>query len=293
MIPTVDKITVNKESFSKVFDKAVRDGKSCGPDNVSATDLLKKSVETGSFPSDWKKAKVTCVYKKGSKKCCSNYRPISLLSIPSKVVERYICSILQTHLDSFNLLSEYQWGFRKHSSTEDLLLNMTERWRHAIDNGKSVVVLFIDFQKAFDSVSHPILLRKLAACGIPGELLEYLESYLSGRKQFTVVNGEHSQLQNICYGLPQGSTLGPDCFSMNVNDMFSKVCNNDGNSEVNLFADDCKAFEIGDTVDEALSRMKSTANNVHNYSNKTSLTVHPEKCHLMILTKDKFIEPLK
>ena len=159
MIPTVDKITVNKESFSKVFDKAVRDGKSCGPDNVSATDLLKKSVETGSFPSDWKKAKVTCVYKKGSKKCCSNYRPISLLSIPSKVVERYICSILKTHLDSFNLLSEYQWGFRKHSSTEDLLLNMTERWRHAIDNGKSVVVLFIDFQKAFDSVSHPILLQ--------------------------------------------------------------------------------------------------------------------------------------
>ena len=189
----MDKIIVNKESFSKVFDKGVRDGKSCGPDNVSATDLLlhkessihvlfgvfKKSVETGSFPSDWKKAKVTCVYKKGSKKCCSNYRPISLLSIPSKVVERYICSILQTHLDSFNLLSEYQWGFRKHSSTEDLFLNMTERWRHAIDNGKSVVVLFIDFQKAFDSVSHPILLRKLGACGISGELLE---SYLSSRK---------------------------------------------------------------------------------------------------------------
>ena len=139
---------------------------------------------------------------------------------------------------------------------------MTERWRHAIDNGKSVVVLFIDFQKAFDSVSHPILLRKLAACGIPGELLEYLESYLSGRKQFTVVNGEHSQLQNICYGVPQGSILGPDCFSISVNDMSSKVCNNDWNSEEDLFADDCNAFEIGDTVDEALSRMKSTANNV-------------------------------
>ena len=245
MIPTVDKITVNKESFSKVFDKAVRDGKSCGPDNVSATDLLKKSVETGSFPSDWKKAKVTCVYKKGSKKCCSNYRPISLLSIPRKVVKRYIFSILKTHLDSFNLLSEYQWGFRKHSSTEDLLLNMTERWRHAIDNGKSVVVLFIDFQKAFDSVSHPILLRKLAACGISGELLEYLGSYLSGRKQFTVVNGEHSQLQNICYGVPQGSFLGPDCFSINVNDMSSKVCNNDGNSEVDLFADARAYYGMG------------------------------------------------
>ena len=171
--PTVDRITISKESFSKVFDKTVRAGKSCGADDVSATDLLlhkdasihglfgvfKKSVETGSFLSDWKKAKVACIYKKGSKKCCSNYRPISLLSIPSKVVERYICSILKNHLDSYNLLSEYQWSFRKQSSTEDLLLNM--RWRHAIDNGEYVVVLFIDFQKAFDSVSHPFLLKSL------------------------------------------------------------------------------------------------------------------------------------
>lgn len=75
--------------------------------------------------------------------------------------------------------------------------------------------------------------------------------------------------------------------------MHSKVCNNDENSEVDLFADDCNAFEIDDTVDEALSKIQSTANNVNNYSNKTSLTVQPEKCHLMILSKDKFIGPLK
>ena len=121
-----------------------------------------------------------------------------------------------------------------------------------------------------------------------GEILEYLESYLSGRKQTTVVNGVNSQLQNICYGVPQGSILGPDCFS--VNNMPSKVSNNDG---VDLFADDCNAFEIGDSVDEALSMIQSTATNVHNYSNKNSLTIHPEKCHLMILTRDKFIGPLK
>ena len=108
-----------------------------------------------------------------------------------------------------------------------------------------------------------------------GEILEYLESYLSGRKQTTVVNGVNSQLQNICYGVPQGSILGPDCFSVNVNDMPSKVSNNDGNSEVDFFADDCNAFEIGDSVDEALSMIQSTATNVHNYSNKNSLTIHP------------------
>ena len=139
--PTVDKITVNKESFSKVFDKTIHTGKSCGPDNVSATDLLlhkessihglfgvfKKIVETGLFPSDWKKANVACVYKKGSKKSCSSYRSISLLFIPSKVVERYISSIINNHLDSYNLPFDHQWGFRKRGSTEDLLLNMTEK----------------------------------------------------------------------------------------------------------------------------------------------------------------------
>ena len=102
-----------------------------------------------------------------------------------------------------------------------------------------------------------------------------------------------SQRQNICYRVPQGSIIGPDCLSVNVIDMPSKVSNNDGNSEVDPFADDCNAFEIGDSVDEALSMIQSTATNVHNYSNKNSLTIHPEKCHLMILTRDKFIGPLK
>ena len=123
--PTVDTIIVNKESFSKVFDKIVHTGKSCSPKNVSTTDPLlhkessihglfgvfKNSVKTGLFLSDLKKAKVACVYKKGSKKSCSNYRPISLLSIPSRVVEQYNSSIINNHLDSNNLLSNHQTGF--------------------------------------------------------------------------------------------------------------------------------------------------------------------------------------
>ena len=103
---------------------------------------------------NWKTARVSCLYKnKGSKKDCGNNHPISLLSIPSKVVEKFICNALVGHLESLNLFNNFQWDFRKQSSCEDLLLHMTEKWMKSIDSGKVVVVLFIDFQKAFDSVA--------------------------------------------------------------------------------------------------------------------------------------------
>ena len=130
---------------------------------------------------------------------------------------------------------------------------MTENWLKAVDDGKSVVVLFIDFQKAFDSVSHPILMKKLAACGITGSLFEYIESYLKDRNQFTVINGTKSDLDHVRYGVPQDSLLGPNCFSNHVNDMPEKAqSNTDG--ELDLFADDSTAFEIADSVDNAIEK---------------------------------------
>ena len=120
--PTIGEIKLDKELFSKAFRTAVKPGKACGPDNITSKDLklcetvsidslykvLRKSVISGSFPDKWKTAKVTCIYKKGSKQECSNYRPISLLSIPSKAVERYICSILNDHLETHNLITPHQ-----------------------------------------------------------------------------------------------------------------------------------------------------------------------------------------
>ena len=265
--PCVSQIIPDVSSFNNAFDSSVKLGKACGPDNISAQDLklcepiainvlfkvFKKSVEAVSFPEIWKTAKVTCLHKKGSKKDCNNYRPISLLSISSKVVECFICTMLNSHLENNNLLSPNQWGFRKKSSTEDLLLHMIEKWHLALDNGKSIAVLFIDYQKAFDSVSHDILLNKLSACGISGLLYEYIHSYLRNRSQYTVLNGVKSEKKSVRFGVPQGSILGPNLFSVFVNDM-PQVVKKDGDLE--LFADDTTAVEFWNSIDEAVSKIK-------------------------------------
>ena len=140
-----------------------------------------------------------------------------LLSIPSKLLESHICSIIDTHLNSCGTKSCKQWGFSKGLSTEGMLISMTERWKTAIDNGLTVGAVFIDFQKAFDTVPHYILSHKLHAIGISGPLHEWLMSYLTDRRQFTEVNNCRSATDNVRYGVPQGSLLGPRLYTIYVN----------------------------------------------------------------------------
>ena len=299
--PTLSDFETSIDTFSKAFKASVKPGKAGGHDNITSRDLnlcsgsiipnlhmiFKKSIESGKFPTSWKRAKVSCIYKKGSKKDCSNYRPISLLTITSKVVERSIYLQLKDHLDIFNLHSPHQWGFRENHSTEDLLLHMTEKWQKALDEGKYVAVLFVDLKKAFDSISHNVLHKKLAAHGLSGNALLYLQDYLTHRNQFTIVNGSSSSDAKVEYGVPQGSILGPTCFTMNIADMPTMI---DSDSE--MFADDQTAFEIDHSLDSALTRLQNSIHQLQSYTSSNSLTIHPEKCEIIIISKSPFIGPL-
>ena len=149
------------------------------------------------------------------------------------------------------------------------MIHQSETWHKALDEGKCIAVLFIDYQKAFDSVSHSTVLLKLAALGISGDLLELIKDYLTNRKQFTIVNGCKSSDAEIEYGVPQGSILGPVSFSANVNDLPQKSGNQSG--ETNLFADDSTSFEIGSNVDYALSKISESAKNIETYHS----VIHP------------------
>ena len=298
--PTVDKISFSKELLENSFKAAVKIGKACGPDSITAKDLslnsemtinglqhvVNCSLSSGKFPTSWKKSKVTAIFKKGSKSDCSNYRPISLLSIPSKIVEHLVCTQLTSHLREHSLESEHQWGFRPQRSTEDILLYMTEKWRKSIDSGKTVGTLFIDFRKAFDTVSHQILLKKMCASGISGDFLSYIESYLSDRLQSTIINGIESTCQPVEFGVPQGSLIGPPSFSINVNDMSESV-----DCDLDQLADDSTAYTTGENTDLVLQDLQHSVTQLESYSKKNSLTIHPDKCKVLVLSKHQFIGP--
>lgn len=221
--------------------------KSSGPDNftpklvhqcadifvIPLTIIYNKCIEYAKFPSPLKLAKVIALYKKKSHSLPSNYRPISLLNCFSKIFEKLIYKQMIKFIEKHKILYINQFGFRKGYSTTMALIEVVEEIKIAIDKGEYAIGIFLDIQKAFDSIDHNILLKKLDHYGFRGHSQIFLKSYLSNRSQYTEVNGSKSKIQEIKYGVPQGSVLGPLLFLLFVND-FGNAVNNKGR----LFADD-------------------------------------------------------
>ena len=196
--------------------------------------LINQSFEKGVFPDICKIAKVIPIYKKGDETISSNYRPISLLPIFSKIFEKCMYTRIYSFLTKFNLIYEKQFGFRKHYSTNHAFSSLIETIKNYLDSGNFVCGIFIDLQKAFDTVDHKILLNKLWSYGIRGNANAWLKSFLINRKQFVSINGFTSESKLIECGVPQGSTLGPLLFLIYLNDM-NKIFQN---LIVHHFADD-------------------------------------------------------
>ena len=181
-----------------------------------------------------------------------------------------------------------QWGYRRGLSSESLLLYLTETWNHHIDQGKVIGAIFIDFRKAFDSVCPAILSHKLQACGISGNLFQWLNSYLSDRHQFVELNGVKSPALEVKYGVPQGSLLGPRLFSIYVNDF--PDCITQG--ELHLYADDTTAFVVGDNPDDVTIKLNCLFKEICTFCTLNKLTLHSGKSEVMIIQRDQFVGPL-
>ena len=197
--------------------------------------LTNHSFENGIYFQSLKSSKAIPFYKeKGSTQDCSNYRPISLLSNINKIIEKIMYERLYDFLCIHNCIYENQFGFRSKHSTTHALIGLTEHIREALDNNSISCGVFIDLQKAFDTVDHEILLKKLEHYGIHGTANDWFKSYLTNRKQFVSINGYDSEEVEMLYGVPQGSVLGPLLFLVYINDLHNaiKYCT------VRHFADD-------------------------------------------------------
>jgi len=174
-----------------------------------------------------------------------NYRPISILPVVSKVFERILYKQLVEYLDAENLLSEHQFGFRCSHSTVSALFDCSNEWYCNMDRGPYNLVIFLDLQKAFDTVNHVLLLGKLEACGITDDALNLLASYLADRKQTCQVNGKQSGLRSISCEIPQGSILGPLFFLVYINDLPNCL----KHTTPRMFADDASLTAYGKSIE--------------------------------------------
>ena len=239
--------------------------------------LFQKSLNEGVLPNDWLKACVTAIHKKGDKSVADNYRPISITSILCKIMESLVRDKIVDHMVSNNLISSKQHGFVPLGNCITNLLSCFEEWINILESGNTVDVVYTDFAKAFDSVPHRRLLRKLENNGIIGNTLAWIKSFLSGRKQCVKIGNECSRWISVLSGIPQGSVLGPILFVLFINDMPDVV-----NSFIQLFADDAKIFDTVHLREEhSGARLQNDINLLFKWSEKWQLPFNTSKCKVL------------
>ena len=289
----VDSVSDLTITTTKVREKLLKlnPNKSPGPDGMhprvllELTDviseplatIMQKSLEEGRLPQDWKDAHVTPIFKKGKKNLTTNYRPVSLTSVVCKIMESIIRDHIMQHILANNLLTDAQHGFVPGRSCSTQLITCLEKWTDILDRGSSLDSIYLDFSKAFDSVPHKRLGRKLESFGVNGPILQWLQNFLENRRQKVTVDGEESDWGEVRSGVPQGSVIGPTMFILYINDMPDVV-----ESFIQLFADDAKVFAEINNGDHNINLQRDIGA-LQDWANRWQLRFNAKKCKVMHL----------
>jgi len=241
--------------------------------------IINSSFSNGVFPSELKRATIIPIPKSGNLQDKSNYRPISILPILSKIFERCMYNRLIKFIDKFSILTSFQFGFRKGKSTTDAILNFTNYMNKCFNNNEYSLGIFVDLRKAFDTVNHDILLNKLCIYGVRGIALQWFQSYLYGRSHCVKLGSVFSDMETVNIGVPQGSILGPLLFLIYINDMpnVSKIFS------FTLFADDTTLANSNCNFAELINSTNVELNKIYDWTMSNRLSINYDKTFAFFL----------
>ena len=240
------------------------------------SDIYNASKNSNQFPSSLKTADVRPIHKEDELTSKNNYRPVSILPVLSKLYENIMNEQISSYIDKH--LSPYLFGYRKGYGTQHCLLVMIEMWRKALDEKKVAGAILTDLSKAFDCLSHDLLIAKLEAYGFDISALKLIYDYLRNRIQRTKVNGGYSSWREILSGVPQGSILGPLLFNIFINDVFFFL----NKTKITNYADDNSTYAIENDIMELLKTLESETCEVLNWFRVNEMKPNQGKCHLLV-----------
>lgn len=252
------------------------------------THIFNLSVSSGIFPAAWKVALVIPIHKNGDKSNPGNYRPISLLPLFSKLLEKLVNKRLVSFLNKYNIIPDRQFGFRRGKSTEDAALLLTNTISNALDRNKLCLGVFLDLAKAFDTVSAPILLQKLHNIGVRGVAHDWFHSYLSERRQLVRIGSDFSDLLPVEFGVPQGSTLGPTLFLLYMTDIFNIPLDA---GEIICYADDTVIVFQDTTWEKVYEAAEQSMAKVNDWLERNLLTLNLDKTKYIAFHKTRASQP--